>query len=242
MKNLWNSIVDSFKSIKSWSDFAKKANLTIEVIRRIILYSLAGLLIIMSLAIGLGMGYVSALTNQVDVPTKHQMQTELQDVNNSATLYFANGEKVESLQKDLEGKKISLSEMSPYLKKAIVSTEDSDFYRHKGVVPKSIFRAVISDVTGIGAQTGGSTLTQQTVKMQMLSSETTWKRKAVEIFLAMRVDKYFSKQEILQDYLNAATFGRNNKGQNIQGVQAAAQGLFGKNASDLNLAQMIIPF
>ena len=237
MKNLWNSIVDSFKSIKSWSDFAKKANLTIEVIRRIILYSLAGLLIIMSLAIGLGMGYVSALTNQVDVPTKHQMQTELQDVNNSATLYFANGEKVESLQKDLEGKKISLSEMSPYLKKAIVSTEDSDFYRHKGVVPKSIFRAVISDVTGIGAQTGGSTLTQQTVKMQMLSSETTWKRKAVEIFLAMRVDKYFSKQEILQDYLNAATFGRNNKGQNIQGVQAAAQGLFGKNASDLNLAE-----
>ena len=86
MKNLWNSIVDSFKSIKSWSDFAKKANLTIEVIRRIILYSLAGLLIIMSLAIGLGMGYVSALTNKVDVPTKHEMQTELQDVNNSATL------------------------------------------------------------------------------------------------------------------------------------------------------------
>ncbi|MFC6175203.1 transglycosylase domain-containing protein [Companilactobacillus huachuanensis] len=237
MKNLWNSIVNSFKSIHSWSDFAKKANLTIEVIRRIILYSLAGLLIIMSLAIGLGMGYVSALTNQVTVPTKHEMKTELQDVNNSATLYFANGEKVESLQKDLEGKKVSLSEMSPYLKKAIVSTEDSDFYRHKGVVPKSIFRAVISDVTGIGAQTGGSTLTQQTVKMQMLSSETTWKRKAVEIFLAMRVDKYFSKQEILQDYLNAATFGRNNKGQNIQGVQAAAQGLFGKNASDLNIAE-----
>lgn len=165
------------------------------------------------------------------------MQTELQDVNNSATLYFANGEKVENLQKDLVGKKISTSEMSPYLTKAIVSTEDSDFYRHKGVVPKSIFRAVISDVSGIGAQTGGSTLTQQTVKMQMLSSETTWKRKAVEIFLAMRVDKYFTKDEVLEDYLNAATFGRNNKGQNIQGVQAAAQGLFGKNAKDLNIAE-----
>lgn len=237
MKNLWNSIVNSFKSIKSWSDFANKANLTIEVIRRIILYSIAGLLILLSLAIGLGTGYVSALTSQVDVPTKHEMKTQLQDVNNSATLYFADGSKVENLQKDLKGSKISLSEMSPYLKKAIVSTEDSDFYRHKGVVPKSIFRAIISDVTGIGAQTGGSTLTQQTVKMQMLSSETTWKRKAVEIFLAMRVDKYFTKDEILEDYLNAATFGRNNKGQNIQGVQAAATGLFGKNASDLNLAE-----
>lgn len=237
MKNLWNSIVNSFKSIHSWSDFAKRANLTIEVIRRIILYSLAGLLILVSLSIGLGLGYVSALTSQVAVPTKHEMKTELQDVNNSATLYFADGQKIENLQKDLEGKKISLSQMSPYLTKAIISTEDSDFYRHKGVVPKSIFRAVISDVTGIGAQTGGSTLTQQTVKMQMLSSETTWKRKAVEIFLAMRVDKYFSKKEILEDYLNAATFGRNNKGQNIQGVQAAAQGLFGKNASDLNIAE-----
>ena len=237
MKNLWNSIVNSFKSIKSWSDFANKANLTIEVIRRIVLYSIAGLFILLSLAVGLGLGYVSALTSQVDVPTKHEMQTQLQDVNNSATLYFADGQKVESLQKDLEGKKVSLSEMSPYLTKAIVSTEDSDFYRHKGVVPKSIFRAIISDITGIGAQTGGSTLTQQTVKMQMLSSETTWKRKAVEIFLAMRVDKYFTKDQILEDYLNAATFGTNNKGQNIQGVQAAAQGLFGKDVKDLNLAE-----
>ncbi|TGD23809.1 penicillin-binding protein [Companilactobacillus suantsaicola] len=237
MKNLWNSIVNWFKSIKSWSDFAKKANLTIEIIRRIVLYSIAGLFIILSLSVGLGLGYVSALTNQVSVPTKNEMKTELQDVNNSATLYFADGQKIESLKKDLVGTKISIDEMSPYLKKAIVSTEDSDFYRHKGVVPKSIFRAVISDITGIGTQTGGSTLTQQTVKMQMLSSETTWKRKAVEIFLAMRVDKYFSKDEILADYLNAATFGRNNKGQNIQGVQAAAKGLFGKDASDLNLAE-----
>lgn len=194
-------------------------------------------MILLSLAIGLGTGYVSALTNQVSVPTKNEMKTELQDVNNSATLYFADGSKIENLQKEVQGKKIPLSQMSPYLKKAIVSTEDSDFYRHKGVVPKSIFRAIISDLTGIGAQTGGSTLTQQTVKMQMLSSETTWKRKTVEIFLAMRVDKYFSKKEILQDYLNAATFGLNNKGQNIQGVQAAAKGLFGKDASQLNIAE-----
>ena len=237
MKNLWNSIVSGFKSIKSWSDFASKANLTIEIIRRIVLYIIAGIFIMLSLAIGLGMGYVSALTSQVDVPTKQEMRSELRDVNNSTSLYFANDQKVEDLQKDLTGESISLSEMSPYLKKAIVSTEDRDFYRHNGVVPKSIFRAIISDVTGIGAQTGGSTLTQQTVKMQMLSSETTWKRKAVEIFLAMRVDKYFTKDEILQDYLNAATFGSNNKGQNIQGVQAAAKGLFGKNAADLNLAE-----
>ncbi|AKP66904.1 transglycosylase domain-containing protein [Companilactobacillus ginsenosidimutans] len=237
MKNLWNSIVNSIKGIKSWSDFATKANLTIEVIRRIVLYIIAGLFVMLSLAIGLGFGYVSALTNQVEVPNKQEMRSQLKDVNNSTSLYFANDEKVEDLQKTLVGNRVQLSQMSPYLKKAIVATEDSDFYKHSGVEPKSVFRAVLSDVTGIGAQTGGSTLTQQTVKMQLLSSETTWKRKAVEIFLAMRVDKYFSKDEILEDYLNAVTLGKNNKGQNIQGVQAAAKGLFGKNAADLNLAE-----
>ncbi|MQS44769.1 transglycosylase domain-containing protein [Companilactobacillus mishanensis] len=237
MKNLWKSIVASFKGINSWSDFATKSNLTIEVIRRIVLYIIAGIFVMLSLAIGLGLGYVSALTNQVAVPTKSEMSAQLKDVNNSASLYFANDKKVESLQKTLVGNRVPLSEMSPYLTKAVVATEDSDFYRHNGVEPKSLFRAVLSDVTGIGTQTGGSTLTQQTVKMQLLSSETTWKRKAVEIFLAMRVDKYFTKDEILEDYLNAATLGRNNKGQNIQGVQAAAKGIFGKDASDLNLAE-----
>lgn len=237
MKNLWNSIVNGIKGIKSWSDFASRANLTIEVIRRIVLYVIAGLFVVVSLVVGLGFGYVSSLTSQVAVPTKHEMKAQLEDVNNSTSLYFANDEKVENLQKTLVGKRVSLSEMSPYLKKAVVATEDSDFYKHSGVEPKSLFRAVLSDVTGIGTQTGGSTLTQQTVKMQLLSSETTWKRKAVEIFLAMRVDKYFTKDEILENYLNAATLGRNNKGQNIQGVQAAAQGLFGKDAADLNLAE-----
>ncbi|WP_129045276.1 transglycosylase domain-containing protein [Companilactobacillus metriopterae] len=237
MKNLWNSIKEFFNSIDSWSDLAERANLTIAVIRRIVLYSIAGIFIILSLLIGLGLGYVSALTNQVDVPTKTEMKAELQDTNNSATLYFAGNKKIESLQKNLYGQRTSLNDMSPYLKKAIVATEDEDFYKHNGVLPKSVVRAVISDVAGIGTQTGGSTLTQQTVKMQMLSSETTWKRKAVEIFLAMRVDKYFTKDEILEDYLNAATLGRNNKGQNIQGVYAAAKGLFGKTPSELNLAE-----
>ncbi|KRL65562.1 transglycosylase domain-containing protein [Companilactobacillus versmoldensis] len=237
MKNLWNSIVNSIKGIKSWSDFATKANLTIEVIRRIVLYIIAGLFVMLSLTVGLGFGYVSALTNQVAVPSKHEMRTQLQDVNNSTSLYFADKQKVEDLQKTLTGKRVSLDNVSPYLKKAVVATEDSDFYKHSGVEPKSLFRAILSDITGIGTQTGGSTLTQQTVKMQLLSSETTWKRKAVEIFLAMRVDKYFTKDEILEDYLNAATLGRNNKGQNIQGVQAASKGLFGKDAADLNLAE-----
>ncbi|MEJ1318915.1 transglycosylase domain-containing protein [Latilactobacillus sakei] len=73
--------------------------------------------------------------------------------------------------------------------------------------------------------------------MQVLTSQVTFKRKATEVLLALRVDKYFTKKEILQDYLNIATLGRNNKGQNVAGVQEAAQGLFGKDAKNLTLAE-----
>ena len=92
------------------------------------------------------------------------------------------------------------------------------------------------EATGFGGG-GGSTLTQQLVKQQILSSETTFKRKANEILLAMEVEKFFSKDEIVTMYLNISPFGRNNKGQNIAGVQEAAQGIFGVNAADLTLPQ-----
>lgn len=96
------------------------------------------------------------------------------------------------------------------------------------MVPKALVRALISDATGIGGSSGGSTLTQQLVKQQILTDETTFKRKANEILLALRIEKYFSKDEIVTTYLNVSPFGRNNKGENIAGVEEAAKGLFGK--------------
>ncbi|MBA1393921.1 penicillin-binding protein, partial [Lactobacillus sp. XV13L] len=145
--------------------------------------------------------------------------------------------KMERVPSDITRQKVPFNQISPNLKKAVVATEDENFYRHHGVVPKSIFRAIISEITGYGTQTGGSTLTQQLVKMQLLSSETTWKRKATEILLATRLEKHFSKDQILESYLNVAPMGHNNRGQNIAGVQAAARGIFNKNANDLTLAQ-----
>ena len=70
------------------------------------------------------------------------------------------------------------------------------------MVPKALVRALISDATGIGGSSGGSTLTQQLVKQQILTDETTFKRKANEILLALRIEKYFSKDEIVTTYLN----------------------------------------
>ncbi len=80
-------------------------------------------------------------------------------------------------------------------------------------------------------------MTQQLIKQQILGDSVTFQRKASEIVYARALTKYLSKDEILTDYLNVSPFGRNNKGQNIAGVQAAAQGIFGKSAKDLTVPE-----
>ncbi|KRM24425.1 transglycosylase family protein [Latilactobacillus graminis DSM 20719] len=214
-----------------------KINVFLEAIKSIFLYGVSIGLICMALAVGIGAGYFAALMKNEPIPSYQVLKQQLDNTDQAAGLYFAKNNKFGTIKTDLIRTPVNINQMSPYLKDAIVATEDEDFYKHDGVVPKALFRAIISDVTGIGSQTGGSTLTQQLIKMQILTSQVTFKRKATEVLLALRVDKYFTKKEILQDYLNVATLGRNNKGQNIAGVQEAALGLFGKNAKDLSLAE-----
>ncbi|MFL6558936.1 MAG: transglycosylase domain-containing protein, partial [Bacillus sp. (in: firmicutes)] len=141
------------------------------------------------------------------------------------------------LRTDLEREEVKLDDVSDDLVNAVVATEDEYFYKHKGVVPKAVFRAVFQEVTNSAVQSGGSTLTQQLIKNQILTNEVSFQRKASEILLALRLEKFFDKKEILEAYLNVATLGRNSSGRNIAGVQAAAKGIFGKKASDLTLPQ-----
>ncbi|WP_057769521.1 transglycosylase domain-containing protein [Lactobacillus selangorensis] len=212
-------------------------HVVLSTIKSVFLYLISIGLILGALAFGTGMGYVAGILHTVQVPKISSLRTQINNFDTSSTLYFANNVKMETYKADLYRKPVSLANISPYLQKAIVATEDEDFYQNKGIAPKAIVRAVASTVTGVGAQTGGSTLTQQLVKLQVLSSETTFKRKISEIAIAMRVDKYFSKDEVLQAYLNVVSLGRNNRGQNIAGVEEAAEGLFGKHAKNLTLAE-----
>ncbi|WDF83417.1 transglycosylase domain-containing protein [Lacticaseibacillus pabuli] len=209
----------------------------LQVFRKLIISAFVGLVVLGALGFGLGLGYFASIVDKTSIPTPTSLRHSVNNAATSATLYYANNVELADVKSDLVRKTVPLDQMSPWVQKAIVATEDQDFFTHHGVMPKSLLRAVLSSVTGVGSQTGGSTLTQQLVKMQLLSSETTFKRKAQEIMLALRVDKYMSKQDVLAAYLNTATLGRNNKGQNIAGVQAAAQGIFGVDARDLNLAQ-----
>ena len=95
---------------------------------------------------------------------------------------------------DLERKEIKLEDVSPYVIDAVLATEDEYFETHEGIVPKAIFRGLFQDVTNADSQTGGSTLTQQLIKLQILTNEVSYERKAKEILLAMRLRNFMNKE------------------------------------------------
>jgi penicillin-binding protein len=96
------------------------------------------------------------------------MARTLSNVDQSTNLYFADNVELTHVKSDLIRDTVNLSDISPWVQKAIIATEDSDFYTNSGVSPKSVIRAVFSEFSGVGSQTGGSTLTQQVVKLQFL--------------------------------------------------------------------------
>jgi penicillin-binding protein 1B len=190
-----------------------------------------------SFAGGVGAGYFAAMVKNEPVRTKNDLKRDLYNYEETSEIYFANNVYLGKLKSDLEREEVTLNQVSKYLSNAVIATEDEYFYEHDGVVPKAIMRAIFQEMTNSSVQSGGSTLTQQLIKNQVLTNEVSFERKAKEILLALRVEKFFEKEEILQTYLNVSTFGRNSSGRNIAGVQSAAKGIFGKSAKDLNLPQ-----
>lgn len=186
---------------------------------------------------GVGAGYFASLIKDEPVRSYESMKKDIYDYEETSNLYFAGDVYLGKLRTDLEREEVKLEDVSEYLTKAVVATEDEYFYKHDGVVPKAILRALFQEVTNSSVQSGGSTLTQQLIKNQILTNEISFERKAKEILLALRLEKFFDKKEILEAYLNVSTFGRNSSGRNIAGVQSAAKGVFGVNAKDLTLPQ-----
>ncbi|MBP3884869.1 MAG: penicillin-binding protein [Olsenella sp.] len=128
---------------------------------------------------------------------------------------------------------VDLDKVSNYVKLAIVDTEDVRFYKHNGVDPQGIVRAVVAQISG-GAE-GASTITQQLVRNTVLSNEQfeqSLKRKVREAYIAIQMEKMYTKDQILNMYLNTIYFGHS-----AYGIQAAAITYFNKNASDLTLAE-----
>jgi penicillin-binding protein len=190
-----------------------------------------------SFGVGLGAGFFASLVKDEPVRSYSSMKKDIYDYTETSNLYFANDVYLGKLNSDLDRDEIKLDQVSKYLTDAVIATEDEYFYQHKGIVPKSILRALLQTITHSPIQTGGSTLTQQLIKNQILTSDVSFQRKANEILLALRLEKFFSKKEILEAYLNVSTFGRNSSGKNIAGVGTAAEGIFEKNVKDLTLPE-----
>ncbi|HEM3177690.1 TPA: penicillin-binding protein [Streptococcus suis] len=188
------------------------------------------------LGAGIGVGFVVSLFDKVEVPKTEELLKEVSNVSSVSKLVYSDGTLISEVNSDLLRIPIGTDDISEYLKQAVIATEDVTFESHNGIVPKAVLRAALGSV-GLGSSTGGSTLTQQLIKQQLVGDAPTFTRKANEIVAALALERNMSKEEILTTYLNVAPFGRNNQGKNIAGVEEAAQGIFGKSAKDLTVPQ-----
>jgi len=127
---------------------------------------------------------------------------------------------------------VSLEKVPEYLKSAVIATEDANFYKHPGIDFKGIINAVLANLRIMKPTYGGSTIPQQLIRSTFLTLEKTAERKTREIILSLELDRRYSKEQILEWYLNQVPFGRN-----AYGVEAASRAYFGKSVSEISLAE-----
>jgi penicillin-binding protein 1A len=147
-------------------------------------------------------------------------------------IYDIGGKVLASLHGEENREVVPLDKISPKLKLAVLAIEDSNFYQHSGVNPVGIVRATLVNLKEGRTVEGASTLTQQLVKNLFLTPRDKLSRKVTEAVLAMRVEKLFKKDEILEMYLNQIYWGHNT-----YGAETAALSYFGKSAADLTLSE-----
>ena len=149
-------------------------------------------------------------------------------------VYDADGNEIASYY--LQNRRsVTLDEISDYVEKGVIATEDKRFLEHNGVDPQGIMRAVVGQITGSGDAGGGSTITQQLVRNTVLSDEqfeNSLRRKVREAYIAIQMEKEYTKDQILNMYLNTIYYGNG-----AYGIEAASITYFNKHASELTLAE-----
>ena len=153
--------------------------------------------------------------------------TKIYDRTGKVLLYEIYGEEKRTV--------VPLDVIPPYLKEAVIATEDADFYNHKGIDIKSILRAILTDLKIWEPVQGGSTISQQLIRSTFLTRQKTIKRKTKEVIATLLLEKKYSKNQILEFYLNQIPFGSN-----CYGVESASETYFGKNVRDLSLEESAI--
>jgi 1A family penicillin-binding protein len=153
-------------------------------------------------------------------------------INQTTTILASSGEVLDTLHRGENRLVVPLKEISPSLLQATIAIEDRSFHEHYGFDWKRLAKAAYVDLTTMNLTQGASTITQQLARNLYLSHEKTWKRKIKEALLAIQLELHYSKDEILEMYMNQIYYGHS-----AYGAQAAAQTYFGKDARDLTLAE-----
>ncbi|PLT31657.1 transglycosylase domain-containing protein [Peribacillus deserti] len=150
----------------------------------------------------------------------------------SSIFYSADGSVLGETNTSQKRYWVKLSDISPALVEATVSVEDQHFFEHGGFDPKRIAGAILADLHAMAKVQGASTITQQYARNLFLQHDKTWKRKLEEAFYTIRIEMNYSKEEILEGYLNTIYYGHGS-----YGVQAASKYYFGKAAENLTVAE-----
>jgi penicillin-binding protein 1A len=175
------------------------------------------------LAVASALGACTYASRAIDPPDAQEIE--------SSTIYAADGTLVYTFHAEENRKVVPLEQIPAHVREAVIAIEDERFYRHNGVDPRAILRAARTNVEARETEQGGSTITQQYVKQEILKDDSpTFERKLQEASTAIQLERRYSKDRILELYLNAIYFGNG-----AYGIEAAAHQYFGKSASELRL-------
>jgi len=130
---------------------------------------------------------------------------------------------------------VPINEVSPYFVNALIAREDTRFYKHGGLDPRGVARAVFRNITSSSVKEGASTITQQLARNSLPLGGRNLRRKMLEAMVALRIERQFTKEQILELYINRIYFGSG-----CYGIETASQAYFGKNASKLNLSEAAV--
>jgi penicillin-binding protein 1A len=195
--------------------------------RRLLFASLWAVLILLVTGLGAAAGVFAGLLR--DLPSLEGLEEYQPSV--TTTLYTDQDEPFASFYEQRRSL-LPLARIPEQLKQAVLAVEDSQFYEHRGLSPRAIVRAMLTNLLTHRKSQGGSTITQQLARVLFLTPEKSFSRKIKEALLAIQIEKHYSKDKILELYFNQVYFGHG-----AYGVEAAAQTYFKKSVSDLSLAE-----
>ena len=161
-----------------------------------------------------------------------QFDSVISATSNNTLIFDADGKLIATVEGTEDRHMVPISRIHPYLQKAVVAIEDRRFFSHKGTDPVRLMGAVWADLKSMSYEQGASTITQQLVKLTLLSSERTLSRKIREIFMAIALERSYPKLKLLEFYLNRVYLGKG-----VYGVEKASRAYFKKSADDLSLRE-----